>query len=100
MLAGFGKVTVRRMFGGHGIFRDGLMFGIVADETLFLKVDDHNREDFLERNLEPFSYEKQGRRQEISYYQAPVEVFEDPDEMQRWAGTAFSAALRSKSEKN
>ena len=88
------------MFGGHGIYRDNLMFGIVADEILYFKVDDINREDYIERKLEPFSYQKQGRLLTISYYQAPEEVFEDLDEMCIWAEKAYSAALRSAAKKN
>ena len=95
LLEGFGQVSARRMFGGHGIFREGVIFAIVVDEVLYLKADDDNRADFTRRHLEPFYYEKQGRQQMISYYQAPVEVFEDADEMCAWAEQAYAAALRS-----
>lgn len=71
------------------------MFAIVADDVLYLKVDNDNRNDFIGRRLEPFYYEKQGRQQMISYYQAPEEVFEDADEMCAWAQQAYAAALRS-----
>ena len=94
-MAGFGPVSARRMFGGHGFFRDGLMFAIVSDEVLYFKVDDVNRADFTGRGLEPFYYDKQGRAQVISYYQAPEEVFEDDSEMRRWAESGYGAALRA-----
>lgn len=89
-------VTAKRMFGGYGIFRDGLMFGLVADSTLYLKVDDENRADFAERDLEPFTYEAKGKPMQMSYYQAPEEVLDSTDEMVAWADSAYGAALRAK----
>jgi DNA transformation protein len=99
LLEGFGQVSARRMFGGHGIFREGLMFAIVADDVLYLKADDDNRAEFTGRGMQPFYYEKQGRQQMISYYQVPEEVFDDAAEMCAWAQQAYAAALRSGSKK-
>ncbi|MDC0662725.1 TfoX/Sxy family protein [Marinobacter sp. SS21] len=93
----FGPVQARRMFGGHGIFHDGLMFALVSDETLYLKADDQCREAFIEAGLPPFEYEKQGKRMTMSYYQAPEEVLEDPDAAAEWARRSFGAALRTRS---
>ena len=60
-LASLGRVTMRRMFGKTGVFRDGLMFGMVTDNMLYLRVDDHNRADFKEAAIfPPLSYEKRG----------------------------------------
>ena len=86
LFAEFGEVQVRRMFGAHGLFHDGLMFGIVADDTLYLKVDPGH--------VEPF--ESRGRRVTLSYYQAPAEVLDDPAQAARWARRAHDAALRAK----
>ena len=94
--AEFGPVTLRRMFGGHGVFHDGLMIGLVADNTLYLKVDAQTIPQFAERGLGPFEYGKAGKRMAMSYYQAPEETLEDPEEMRRWAGLAFAAARRAK----
>ena len=87
------------MFGGHGIFRDGLMFAIVADETLYLKVDAGNLNDFTARGLEPFTYRRQNKPTALSYYRAPAECLEDAEAMIRWADKAFAAALRAASKK-
>jgi len=94
--AGFGAVEPRRMFGGHGLFHDGLMFAIVADDVLYLKVDRENVEDFQSRGLSPFGYVSRGRRVTMSYYQAPAEILEDPLEAVAWARRAYDAALRAK----
>lgn len=92
----FGPITSRRMFGGYGIYRDGLIFGIVADDVLYLKADDDSAEAFAERGLSKFEYTKQGKRMQMSYYAAPEEIFDDPDEARAWATLAFEAALRSR----
>ena len=92
-------ITAKRMFGGHGIFRDGLMFGLVADSTLYLKVDDQNIGDFAARGLGPFTYEGKGKPMSMSYHQAPEEALDDPDDMIEWAESAYAAAIRSKKPK-
>lgn len=96
LLEEFPDVTAKRMFGGHGIFRDGLMFGLVADSMLYLKVDDGNRAEFEDRGLEPFTYESKGKPIKMSYYQAPEEVLDNEEEMLAWAESAYGAALRKK----
>ena len=95
-LDAFGPVTARRMFGGHGLFRDGLMFGLVVDDTLYFKADDENRAMFEARGLSRFEYAKQGRRVSVSYYLAPGEAMDDPETLAQWARPAFEAALRGK----
>ncbi len=93
-LAGFGAFDTRRMFGGAGLFRDGLMFALVAGDALYLKVDDRNRPDFEAAGMEPFSYERKGKTAALeSHYEAPPELPEDADEFARWAHKAFEAAL-------
>ena len=92
----FGPMQPRRMFGGYGIFHKGLMFALVADDVLYLKADETMASDFEERELEQFSYEKNGKAFKMSYYMAPDEIFDDPDEAKIWAARSYTAALRSK----
>ena len=96
LLEEFGPVTVRRMFGGHGVFRDGLMFGLVVDDAFYLKVDEHNRAMFEAGGLPPFEYTRKGKRIALSYYLAPEESLEDSHTLAEWARPAFDAALRGK----
>ena len=96
LLEPFGQVTARAMFGGYGIYHNQLMFGLVADDMLYLKVDDVNRKEFEERKLQPFVYVKQGKAMKMSYYQIPEEALDNSDEMCRWAELAYSAALEVK----
>jgi len=90
-----GPMYAKRMFGGHGIFLEGLMFGLIADKTLYLKVDKESKADFSSLGLEAFSYNKNGKEMKLSYFQAPEEALEDLDEMNVWANKAYSAALRA-----
>ena len=91
----FGPVSLRRMFSGHGIFRDGIMFGLVYGETLYLKVDTENIADFRALGLPQFEYIRQGKAIGLSYYQAPECVLEDISEAAIWASRAFEAARRA-----
>jgi DNA transformation protein len=92
----FGAVEIKRMFGGQGVFYEGLMIGLIARDTLYLKADKQSAQLFSERGLEPFSYPKGDTRVAMSYYEAPGEALEDPDEMKEWAEAAYAAALRSR----
>jgi DNA transformation protein and related proteins len=95
-LSDFGPVTVRRMFGGAGIFRDGLMFALIAGETLYLKADNVLQGEFEALSLPPFTYGAKGaKRTVMSYWRAPEACLDDRDEMTEWARKAFAAALRA-----
>ena len=91
----FGPVALRRMFGGYGVYRDGLMFALVADDTLYLKADAENMHDFEREGLAQFQYSRQGKLVGLSYYQAPDEVMEDGVAAAQWARRSFDAALRT-----
>ena len=100
LLEGHCAASARRMFGGHGLFRDGLIFGIVLDETLYLKTDADNLGDFAERGLKPFTYRRQKKFTSLSYYQAPAECLEEAETMIIWADKSYAAALRAVRKKN
>ncbi|WP_010321634.1 TfoX/Sxy family protein [Marinobacterium stanieri] len=92
----FGPVRARRMFGGYGIYHDGLMFALVADNMLYLKTDNLSRAAFEAQGLTPFEYVKNGKPIKMSYYLAPDEIFEDAEVAREWASLAFAAALRGR----
>ena len=87
------------MFGGHGVFHEGLMFALVADDVLYLKADDVSAPAFQRLGLGPFVYDKAGTKMAMSYYLAPESILDDPDEARAWAALAFEAALRAKRPK-
>ena len=95
LFAAFGKVTVRRMFGGSGIFADGLMIALVADGLVYLKVDESLTAEFEREGLGPFSYAtKNGRHTIQSYWRMPERLYDDPDELARWAKRSLEVARR------
>jgi DNA transformation protein and related proteins len=92
-LRGFRPFSFRRMFSGAGIFRDGLMFGLVARDALYFKVGDANRAAYLAAGAKPFTYQRLGAPAVlVSYYEVPAAVFDDPDALAEWARAAYSAA--------
>lgn len=99
LMQSIGPVRSKGMFGGHGIFLEELMFGLIADSTLYLKADKEIENDFIEKGLEAFVYNKKGKKFKMSYYQAPEEALEESEEMNFWANKAYSAALRAASKR-
>jgi len=98
-LASFAKVTPRRMFGGVGLYADGLFFALI-DDSLYFKVDDSNRPDFLARGCRAFTYEKtKGRVVSMGYYQVPEDVLDDPDELKVWARKALAVAIAARNKR-
>ncbi len=96
----WGDVTAKSMFGGWGLYREGLFFAIVADDVLYLKTDDETRAAFEAQHLEPFVFKtKDGTGTAMSYRRAPDEALENPEEMARWARLAYEAALRAAAKK-
>jgi DNA transformation protein len=99
LLEPLGGVVIRRMFGGYGVFKDGCMFGLIADDVLYFRTDDGNRPAYEASGLEPFVYEMRGRATAMPYNRAPDEGFDDPDLLCAWAAEAHAAALRQKRAK-
>jgi DNA transformation protein len=99
-LAPLGRVTLRRMFSKTGVFCDGVMLGMVTDDTLYFRVDDHNRAAFKEAEaFPPLNYEKKGRTIGLSFWRAPERLFDEPDELVAWARAALAAARRVASKR-
>lgn len=93
-LHGLGPIGVRRMFGGAGVYAGGVMFGLVADDTLYLKADDETKAAFEAEGLAAFAYESNGRTIALSYWRIPERLLDDPDELLIWAETALAVAMR------
>ena len=97
----FRPVTVKRMFGGAGIYTEGVMFGLVFDDALYLKADAASIPDFEREGGKPFVYTRfkaHGRVQSpsMSYWRLPDRLYDDPDELAVWAGRALAVAERRK----
>jgi DNA transformation protein len=101
LFAPFGRVTVRRMFGGAGLFCEGLMLGLVFDGAIFLKVDDASIPDFEREGSVPFVYTRAKSparvgRHSLSYWRLPERLYDDPEELVSWAQRAFAIAQERK----
>ena len=100
LLNPIGPINIRRMFGGAGIFADGLMFALIADDMLYLKVDGQTQPRFEMEGMAAFSYQtKAGRRGVMSYWTCPDRLFDDPDELHEWAREAIAVAQRTDAKK-
>jgi len=96
LLAAFGAVSIRRMFGGAGIFAEGRMLGLVVDGEIFLKADRETMPAFEREGMRPFSYRtKQGTRSLGSYWRMPERLYDNPEELAEWARRALDAAHRA-----
>jgi DNA transformation protein and related proteins len=101
LLAPLGGVTAKRMFGGYGLYRDGLFFGIVVGEQLYLRVDEVTKPRFEERGLEPFTFTNDdGRKIVMKYHLAPEDAFSSSMRMKPWALLAVEAAKRVETAKS
>ncbi len=95
LLRGFAPFTVRRMFGGAGLFVDGIMFAIVIDDALYLKADAGTSRAFEEEGLAPFSYQRGGRSVQLSYWRAPDRLLDDGEELREWAHRSLNVARKT-----
>jgi DNA transformation protein len=90
-----GHIEAKRMFGGHGIYLEGRMFGLVSGDTLYLKTDAESVAHFDRLGRPAFQYVRAGKTMQTSYREAPAELFEDREEAATWGRRAWEAALRS-----
>jgi DNA transformation protein len=91
----FGSVTVKRMFGGSGIYAEGLCFAIEADSEVFLKTDALSRPDFSAADSAPFTYVAKGKSRPTSYWSLPAIAHDEADDLRRWARMGLDAARRA-----
>lgn len=93
-------VTARGMFGGYGLYIEGIMFALIAYEAVYFKVDDGNREDFERLGMSPFTYVSKGKPIKMSYYEIPPSIWQDLPTLAQWVDRAHAAARRVKRGKS
>lgn len=94
ILSGLGDVKTRRMFGGHGFYVNGKIFGIEADGKIYFKVADYNRADYEKAGCEPFHYSRKDKGAiSMSYWEVPEDVLENREKAVQWARKAVQASL-------
>ncbi len=96
ILAPFGAITIRAMFGGYGIYDEACMFALIANNELYFKADPQARLYFQEFESEPFVYYSKGRPVALSYWKVPPDILENHDELSKWIEFATQAARHAK----
>ena len=85
LLAGIRGVRARAMFGGYGVYKDDAIFGIIADDVLYFKVDDSNRASYEKAGSQPFTYTaKKKKKVVMSYWEVPADILEDRETLEEW----------------
>jgi DNA transformation protein len=96
---GVPAVRARSMFGGVGIYSGERFFALIADDTLYFKVDDSNRRDYEARGMGPFRPYGEGG-EVMQYYQVPEDLVEDPEALRRWAEKSLAVARRPRGKRS
>ena len=104
LFSGMGPVEARRMFGGAGLYADGVMFGLIDDDVIYLKVDEALKADLAGAGSRPWIYSqrkgpKAGIPQETSYWSLPESALDDPEEACAWGRRSLAAARAIKAAK-
>lgn len=93
--------SVRRMFGGVGVFRHGLMYALaLEDGKICLKADEETHADFRAEGCQPWIYERDGKKMDMGYWQMPERLMDDEDALRQWAEKAFEVAMRADAKKS
>ncbi|GAB4163581.1 MAG: hypothetical protein Tsb006_2730 [Rickettsiaceae bacterium] len=91
-----GAVTARAMFGGYGIYKDGVIFAIIAEDELYFKVDGSNINQYKELGSEPFVFQSKGKSTTMSYWKLPLEIMEEESLLVDWVNQSCLASIRGK----
>src|SRR3954465_15908809 len=96
LFAGFGPVTIRRMFSGFGISADGTNFALALRSGLYFRADEQSIPQFEAEGSKPFQYQTRAKTVTVnSYWQLPARLFDDSEELSVWARAALAAAQRA-----
>ncbi len=93
-LSTFDAIEIKKMFGGYGFFKEGLMFGMVGNDSFRLKVDDTNKEDYIVKGMEPF--QSASKKKGMPYWEVPQDILEDKAVLAKWAKKSFAIAKAAK----
>ena len=90
LLSGVEGVEAKAMFGGYSLYKNGVIFALIADDALYFKVDDTNRKNFEARGSAPFTYESRGKCVTMSsYWEVPAEILDDREAIALWAEKSY-----------
>ena len=93
------ELRAKAMFGAHGLYAGDHFFGILDEGRLFFKTDVQSQKDFVERGMEPFTYEMKGKVMTMGYHEVPPDVLENAPELTLWARRAIQIAASAQKPK-
>lgn len=97
VMQGVSGITVKGMFGGYGIYKEGIIFGLIVQNMLYFKVDESNRSDYEEHESVPFSYDtKKGKKVLTSYWEVPQTILEEFSSLETWIEKSVAVSLKKK----
>lgn len=96
MFAPLGPVTIRRMFGGKGIYKDGVIFALEVDGEILLKADAQSSPDFEAAGARQWTYDGKGKPVKMPYWSIPDSAVDDPEALESWSRLALEAGRRAK----
>jgi len=101
VLSTCGNIKAKKMFGGHGIYKDGIFFALIAGDCLYFKVDEHNLSFYKKSGSKPFSYEGKNKKMVVmSYWEVPADILENHNKLMELVGASVQAAKRVKKVKS
>ncbi len=92
----FPGITSRKMFNGYGIYKEGLIFAIIADDHLYFRADEYSAQQFKELGCAQFFYRRKGRKILMPYYELPEYILEDKHALGNWIQKSLFASMRKK----
>jgi len=85
------------MFGGYGIYKNGIIFAIIAHDELYFKVDQSNIDLYKKQGSEAFTFETKGKVSTmISYWKVPLIIMEDETQLKDWVEQSYNISLKNK----
>lgn len=96
LLSPFGAISSRAMFGGYGIYKDGIIVAIIAYDELYFKVDSTNQLQYEKLGSTPFTYVANNKRATMSYWKVPLEIMEDENRLSKWLEQSYDISLKNK----
>ena len=96
ILSPHGNITSKPMFGGYGIYKNGVIVAFIAYDELYFKVDKSNKPQYEDFDSEPFIYEAKGKKTTMSYWKVPMEILENEDKIGIWLDQSYEISLKTK----
>ncbi|MEQ9115735.1 MAG: TfoX/Sxy family protein [Rickettsiales bacterium] len=96
LLSPYGDIKIKAMFGGYGIYMNGVIVGMIADDELYFKVDKSNQQQYEDLDSEPFGYDKDGKIVKMSYWKIPLDILEDEEQLPKWLDQSYQISVKTK----